>query len=220
MQDYLESFTWWSEQISRSGIDSQVMIVENTGADLTRLTTVFARHGLRVEAISYEEDSAVVRRGKGVCEALMLDRAIERFRVMGLAADDAIVKVTGRLRLSDIRQIPLRRLQEGNSICIRIKLDRRDADSRVFAASFAVWNLFLIGIASSLDEEKGEYFEHELALRTALALRRGVLPVSFAKVPRILGRSGSTGVSYGGRRVLLRERVAHLVLKRIPDAYL
>jgi hypothetical protein len=198
LMQYQRAVAHYSSQLPRS--DYKIAMVENSGAGADLFADVAANFGHRLIFIKSSQGNSP---DKGVGEALMLDAAVFALCAT-LGSEIDIVKVTGRLRVSNLPRV-LRNSAEP-FFAAQVRRDLTMVDSRLLQFQPTVWAQKFSGLAADVNESKGRWLEHALVPRLATMQFEGVgrwLP--FASVPFFCGTAGSGGARYD----TLRSRLVH-----------
>lgn len=200
MRQYRESIQTWVQCADQH--DYRLVIVESTGATegdiLAELDSLQRR---RIDFLNVHPTLEAQERGKGAVESQMIDAAVSELG----DTDETIYKITGRLTLANAARclIPLAE----NSVCARVTIDGKWADTRVIGATSYVWKSHLSNMARDVDDNKRRFLEHVSAYRIRKAeFESNVNLRRFKQRPIILGASGSTGKRYNiaGQRIRAR----------------
>lgn len=193
LDQYRAALQKWTHVASKT--DSLLLIVETSHWELRDLTAELSPHDLkRVRAVSYTPSEAERIRGKGAIEASAIDHLLHSCS-SDLSPRDTVVKVTGRLFVSNWRSV-IRPVPE-DVVRARRTINRSYCDSRLVAASYRFWTDNLTGMGREVDDNSARYLEHVLANRLINAEYQHACRVeSFAARPHIMGGSGTTGHKY------------------------
>jgi hypothetical protein len=192
---YKSALLFWASVADR--IDARVVLVETTGADLSKLVDLVPLgQRTRILGFPYTPSATAIQNGIGAIEAEALDEVL-----LNLAArhtvDALVAKVTGRLRVRNA--VELLAAHDNSTFLVRRSLDRHYADSRFFQVPLSLWNSYMTGLATEVCDPEGRYFEHAMAHRLIVGEYEGKLRVvPFARRPIVEGVSGTSGKRYGG----------------------
>ncbi|NEK84255.1 hypothetical protein GCU60_00495 [Blastococcus saxobsidens] len=193
-------------------------MIENSGFPVGELLSHLpARFARDVEVISYFEERSASGLGKGVGEALMLDRLDSYVTECGHAYE-LVVKVTGRLIVRNAGLL-LPHTVSSQDAFVRLRRDLTQVDSRLFAVTPAILHEHLTGLAGQVDERNGRYLEHAVAERVLTGVGTGLNRRTFSVAPVFTGASGSTGAAYAGPRRLV-EGLTETFRNRLPGDFL
>ncbi|MFD1506963.1 hypothetical protein FE374_04000 [Georgenia yuyongxinii] len=196
--EYQRALRRWV-QLAGDWPDLRLVLAENSGADLADLTRGLPPSDRLLLVPVPPPHAAVVTRGKGACEADLLEAVLPR--IPGADAGDLILKCTGRLFVPNLRRV-LPDNRDPRAVVVRATVDLSYVDARLVGATRAGWLHTLTGMAAEVDESSDRWLEHVLARRLALALASGTTVHRFHSPPRYSGRSGTHGGDYGkGRRL-------------------
>jgi hypothetical protein len=174
--------------------DLRLVLAENSGADLTDLTRGLPPSDRLLLVPVPPPAATVVARGKGACEAELLESVLPRIPVAD--ASELVLKCTGRLFVPNVRRLLPSNLAP-RAVVARATVDLSYVDARLVGATRAGWEHTLTGMAAEVDETVDRWLEHVLARRLAFALVSGTTVHRFRSAPRYSGRSGTDGRGYG-----------------------
>lgn len=191
LQDYESALDTWL----RSGAVSRVVFCENSGYDLAPLKEIARRHGggCEVEFIELADNGSGAVRGKGHAELRLIERALRTSRL--LARSDVIVKCTGRLTVRNASPVLEAIGAADFDIMCGLKQFLSFADSRLFAATPAFIETYLLPRSGMIDDGASVFLEHALACAAASAVADRLLWRPFPILPCIAGISGTSGKS-------------------------
>lgn len=150
--------------------------------------------GPSVSAIDYSPAAEELGRGKGAVEFAAVDFALKS---VGAADIDTAFKLTGRLSVFNLDRL-IRPL--GREVMARATINRQWVDTRLIGAPVDIWATVMVGAGTDSNDSKGIFIEATTAGRLAAATAVGNLTlVRFPFPPRFVGRSGTTGNTYGGK---------------------
>lgn len=170
-----------------------IVFVENTGVDISESFEKYIEGG-RLEYLTFCGNDFDKNRGKGYGEAIILEYAVNHSAFLQKA--DFIVKITGRLKLLDIkRQISFHHLFIPHCD-IQCVLDREKsfADSRFFIVTLDFLQDNFLKKKEMINDCKGCYLEH--ILFSSICCQRGYTFYPLFLRPVISGVSGTTGKLY------------------------
>lgn len=98
-RDYLDSLRFYLAQPKVS----QVVFVENSGADLRRFRDLDVPRNVRLEIVSLDQNVFPSEFGKGFGEATLMDSVLTHSEL--LAAAPAFIKATGRLLVRNVSEL-------------------------------------------------------------------------------------------------------------------
>lgn len=187
-KQYLKAIDWYLENTSLD-----IVVVENTCYDLSESLNK-KNQVQRLEFLTFDGNNFDKTLGKGYGEALILKYAFHNSKKIKTA--DSIIKVTGRLIVSNINKL-ISCCKKENTLYIKesYQNNRMYFESNFFVAPPAFFYLFIDNY-EKLNDSKGYYFEHlmyDLASdweKTGGKIKELTPPVLF------LGQSGSTGQFY------------------------
>lgn len=186
-----------------------IIFAENSGTDISEH---YAKDisNKRLEILSFEGNSNK-NKGKGYGEAGIIDYVLKNsLTIKSFNGDCSIIKITGRLIVTNINKIIKARLlfQHNRSILASFNSDFSFVDSRIFIAPIDFYESFLIN-KEEIDDSKNYYFENALANCIIKENRHHYYP--FFVEPQIIGQSGTTGNYYTSQRLTINDRFRYLV---------
>lgn len=185
-----------------------VVFVENSSPELLE----DLRRSLgspRVRAISATASAAATARGKGACEGEML---LAAHAALGAEVTD-VVKVTGRLAVSNIRRVMDLRPRP-RTISVEYDARLRFCDARLFRLPADALRRSAVRLADEVDDPAGVYAEHVLMRCVLAELGAGAHLQPFGALPRFSGSSATTGERYDGAAGTVRHGL-HSVARRL-----
>lgn len=194
----------------------RVVFCENSGWDLTSLHRLVQMHGAadRVELLSFCGEPPG-HRGKGYGELEILRFAAEN----SVAAREApgFLKVTGRYRFHNA-PLFVRAIQQAQpDVMASFGHGLTWADSRVFGGTFEFLQRYLFPLHDRIDDSRGFYMEHALAVATHLAIAEGRV---FTLPPALPDLEGYYGTSNTQVRPPAWRRIAKQMYFRLKtDVY-
>lgn len=194
---YHNAIQFYSSRLDPHSV--QIVLVENSGADLTLYRETAAQWGHDMVAIDTARSARGERGGIGAAEADMFDAVSDRLR-NGSLEGTRVFKVTGRLIVRNIDQY-VRATWPSRFFTARLRRDLNYMDTRFFGCDSVTWSSHLTGMAKEVDEQSNLYIEH-VALRrlVSAATLNDTVWCQAVPAPQILGQSGSHGAVYGGWR--------------------
>lgn len=194
LRQYQYAARWWAEAAEANSWG--IWLLETSGHDGSGLIEALPDPS---GFLSLPGSVNAARRGKGALEADAIDAAVALLQERGVAANDTIYKVTGRLWMENAGRI-LRPAGPGE-IVGRRRIDRTDVDTRLIGAQLETWRRTLHGMGAEVDEAAGRYVEHVVAHRIFEAEYHGSATMgTFAERVTFAGVSGTRGVAFGSVR--------------------
>lgn len=191
LRQYRSALREWVEIARR--LDARVIIVETSGFDRSAfLSEVDPGDQSLIHYVAYEPTPEVIGRGIGFIEWSAIAFALDTVR---LEDTDTVYKVTGRLRVTNPRQVF--GVLDADGVRLRMRVDGLYCDTRVLGASVGVWRSVVLPAADDVDYPNRIEIEHTVAAHVtrARALRTASLS-SFPKRPLFAGQSGTNGSHY------------------------
>ena len=190
-----------------------LVLCENSGYDLSAFAALCeADHRLprAVTLLSFDDNEAAHRYGKGHGELALIKRCLERERSRGL--EGRILKITGRLWVRNAAALVAALAAQTADVACDLQRDLTFADSRVFCATRTFWERYLLPRREEADDRQGVYFEHVLARAVHSALGDGGKWAPLPLSPWIEGKSATVGRPY---RSNLAKRAAQVFVSRL-----
>jgi len=197
IKQYYEAFDFYLETTNYN-----ILIVENT---LFKIDQKYLKNE-RIEYLTFDGNNFDKNLGKGYGEALIIDHAIKKSSFLRSEFLKSIVKITGRLKVLNIKML-LDSVDECEmKKCISADLDWscKVAYSYFFIANLSFFKFFLKDI-NLINDSRGFYFEHLLATKIKDRNRTHIKFIPLYTSAEIIGISGSTGKSYSIKTSYLRK---------------
>src|ERR1700741_4246136 len=205
LADYAAALRFW---LSAGGIDS-IVFCENSGADLAPLKKLSGE----VEWISFIGPALDPARGKGIREAVLIRHALT---VSKSLRDGYVLKATGRYTVPNIaRVLPRPAAQPGPDIICNLHENLLRADSRLFLATPAFLENYLLPRCDEIDDSREIFLEHVLARAVLRAVSEGARWELPRRRPDIRGVSGTWDVGIGAAFGERHARAAVFHLRRL-----
>jgi len=191
-RDYAQAFRRWMTH----PIENPIVFCENSGADVSDFDTLARdrRSAAPVEIISFRGQQDVDVRGKGYGELRLIEHALESSTI--LSAAPLVMKVTGRLFISNAAEILNRVDGQSATIFCDLRQNLSVADSRVFFATPDFLRDYLFFRAQEIDDLAGVMFETVLARAVHHALSDGSTWKPLPLSPRWHGLAGTADHPY------------------------
>lgn len=189
-QQYMESLQYY---INNTEIKN-ICYCDNSLAPCNEeLIKIANDKGKRLECISFQGDTEkVAEKGKGYGEGDILDYAIKNSRL--IEETDVLIKVTGRLRVMNMRAILRMAAREYSYF----EMHHGYVDSRCYIVKKKDYVKYLSGVKERVQDGSGYYIEHVLFDEINSHSDR-FHPLPFAL--NISGMSGSMGIAYKDSQV-------------------
>lgn len=189
-RQYLEALKFY---IIKTDI-SKIIFCDNSNAkEIKEITELALKNGKEFEWLSFLGNvQKTIENGKGYGEGEILKYACENSKI--LQTCKSLVKVTGRLKITNINLILKMARQDKNYINIFVnKRGRYFADTRFFIINISDFMKYLIDEFNKVDDRRGEVLE--------ICYAKKVIDtkMQYRKVPTYIGYegiSGSTGLKY------------------------
>jgi hypothetical protein len=191
---YLKAVQFWLRDPSRP----RVILVENSGADLSNFHELASREPDRLEIIGLPHEPFPVALGKGYGEFRMVDAAVTRSRQMASATWFA--KLTGRLTLTNLATLTNRLPKHFDLVAdahiVPHVANGGVVDTRLLFLSTRFYRSQVMGIYRQMDDHAGRYAEHTFFRLMSAAPAESDIRTRLPAEPRWRGVSGSTGQRY------------------------
>ncbi|PTX44077.1 hypothetical protein C8P64_0047 [Christiangramia gaetbulicola] len=186
LTQYMEALQFYIEKTK-----SRIVFVENSGTDFN----VFPKITDRIEYLSFKSPPEKIERGKGFKELQIIEYALNNSEFIKNA--DAIIKITGRLKVLNINQIIIQFLRlrsKSKNLVYADPFAFGNMDARCFVFTLDFWT-FLKDAGVNINV----HHNFELTLWDAISnyIEKDQHKFKAIKVPlRIQGVSGSFGNEY------------------------
>ncbi len=175
--------------------EAKIIFCDNSGYDVQKLNELKKMaefNNVLLELLSFTADGQnVAKYGKGYGEGEIMKYVIDNSRY--ITDDEYIVKITGRLVVDNISDI-LRKLKRDRIYFNIPNIHQRDIfDTRLYAMPLRTYKKFFLDEYKKVDDNGGYYLEH--VFRDAV-LNNKLESNNFPCYPRIVGKSGTGGISY------------------------
>jgi hypothetical protein len=170
-----------------------IVFSENSGTDISFLFKEKILSG-RLEYLSFYGNQNK-EKGKGYGECEIIQYALNNSKIINLAKDKRIAKITGRLIVRNINSVARVHslLFPRNCVLCAINSNLSFPDSRFIIAPEYFYQTFL-KYKETIDDLHGYYFEHALCDTIRKEKKFSYSP--FLLMPQIEGKSGSRGELY------------------------
>lgn len=165
-----------------------IVFTENSGTDISTLFQDSIDSG-RLECLSYIGNQNK-EKGKGYGEAEIIEHTLNNSRFID--DNSIVIKITGRLIISNINRISKSLKKHSDFVSCQFHSDLKFADSRLICATTTFY-LYFLKYKDQINDHDGIYFEHILS---SSVLNTNIRYIPFSEEPMIIGKSGSTGVTY------------------------
>ena len=203
-QQYLDALWFYINNTSLP-----IVYVDNSNFDIEQFKIFHANVYKRLELLSFEGNSDKVH-GKGYGELEIIDYAIRHSEIINKNKDVSLIKITGRLKITNIngiiKQIRYRILPYSNSIICSMNSDFSMADSRLIIAPISFYEK-LVERKADIFDFKGIYLEHILSILIKSHYTNLYHP--FLIEPQFEGVSGSTSTVYNAKEHTIIEKIIY-----------
>lgn len=174
---------------------SKVVFCENShyGTErLSYLTEIARENGVELELLSFQgnEEKACIH-GKGYGEGEIMDHVFSHSKL--IRAEDYFVKITGRLRIDNIKDIVNCMKQQRTYFNIPNRNLRNIYDTRMYGMPVNQFKDCFLHSYGQVMDEQGIFLE---VVYTKILKERNIKVHNFPNYPRVVGISGSGGVVY------------------------
>lgn len=178
-----------------SGAFSKVVFCENSNygiGDMTYLKDIAGENDVELELLSFQgnEEKACIH-GKGYGEGEIMDYVFSHSKLIG--TEDYFVKITGRLKIDNIKDIVSRMDRQKTYFNIPNRTLRNIYDTRIYGMPVDQFKEFFLQSYEQVMDEHGIYLE---MVYTRIIQKCNVKVHNFPRYPRIVGVSGSGGAVY------------------------
>lgn len=191
LRQYEESIQFFLE----SGAFSKIVFCENSNygtEGFSHLLEIAEREGIELELLSFQGDTKEsCIHGKGYGEGEIMEYVFSHSAAVG--AETYFVKLTGRLKVDNIRDIVARMDQNKTYFNIPNRTRRDIYDTRIYGMPVGQFKDIFIDCYGQVMDEQGVYLEK---VYTQIILDNKIKVTNFSKYPRIVGISGSGGAVY------------------------
>lgn len=151
------------------------------------------KYGAMLELLSFAGNSeAVLKCGKGYGEGEIMDYVFANSSL--LAGELSFVKMTGRLKVVNIKEI-CKRINSGKCYFnIPNRTIRDYYDTKLYAMPIAVFDKYFRNAYDKVRDDEGIYLEK---VYTGILAEQKIQVKNFPGYPRVIGMSGSLGYDYG-----------------------
>lgn len=203
-QQYLDALWFYINNTSLP-----IVYVDNSNFDIEQFKIFHDDVYKRLEILSFDGNHDKVH-GKGYGELEIIDYAIRHSEIINKNKDVSLIKITGRLKITNIngiiKQIRYRILPYSNSIICSMNSDFSMADSRLMIAPIPFY-MKMVERKIEIYDSKGMYFEHVLSKLIKSDGSYGYYP--FLIEPQFEGVSGSTSVIYNPKEQNVFEKIKY-----------
>lgn len=198
LRDEYERLGQYEESIRffiSSGAFSKVIFCENSnyGTDeISGLWRVAEDNGVQMELLSFQgnTDETCIH-GKGYGEGEIMKYVFSHSQIA--PAEPYFVKITGRLKVDNIRDIVIRMDQNKTYFNIPNRTRRDIYDTRIYGMPISQFKELFMDSYEQVMDDKGVFLEK---VYTRMIQNSKIEVVNFPRYPRIVGMSGSGGAVY------------------------
>ena len=198
LRDEEERLKQYEESIQcmlRSGAFDKVVFCENSNygtEKLSYLTETARENGVELELLSFQgnEEQACIH-GKGYGEGEIMDYVFSHSKLIRTA--DYFVKITGRLKIDNIKSIVSRMNRQKTYFNIPNRTLRDIYDTRMYGMPAGQFKEYFLHSYEQVMDEQGIFLE---MVYTKILQAHNIKVRNFPRYPRIVGVSGSGGAVY------------------------
>ena len=178
-----------------SGAFDKVVFCENSNYGIERLSyliKIAGENGVELELLSFQgnEEKACVH-GKGYGEGEIMDYVFSHSKLIG--TEDYFVKITGRLKVDNIKSIVSRMNRRRTYFNIPNRTLRNIYDTRMYGMPVDQFKDYFLHSYEQVMDEQGIFLE---VVYTKILQEHNITVRNFPRYPRIVGVSGSGGAVY------------------------
>lgn len=179
-----------------SGAFQKIVFCENSNCREEKWQRPYAlaeEKGVELEILSFQGDlEQTAIHGKGYGEGEILAYVFTHSRL--IQAEPFFVKITGRLKIDNIKCIAERLRPQQTYFNIPNRTRRDIYDTRIYAMPKKQFEELFLNSYGRVQDDKGVFLE---MVYTGILLKNRIKVNNFPRHPRITGVSGSTGITYG-----------------------
>lgn len=179
-----------------SGAFSKIVFCENNGYDMELLSdlTAYARDkNIRLELLSFQGNTEkICVQGKGYGEGEAMSYVFSQSKLA--AGEPYFVKITGRLKVDNIKGIVERLHPEKTYFNIPNRTIRDLYDTRIYGMPTEQFQRLFLKAYEQVMDQQGIFLER---VYTRVIQENQIRVTNFPRYPRIVGVSGSGGAVYG-----------------------
>ncbi|WP_286080057.1 hypothetical protein [Parablautia intestinalis] len=175
---------------------SKIIFCENSGygiEKLAHLLEIAQKKDIELELLSYQgnEKKACIH-GKGYGEGEIMDYVFSHSKIAH--TEPCFVKITGRLKVNNIEDIVTRIDKEKTYFNIPNRTRRDIYDTRIYGMPVSQFKTCFLNVYEQVMDEQGIFLE---TVYTGILQDNKIKVTNFPRYPRIVGISGSGGITYG-----------------------
>lgn len=191
LKQYIESLRFTIE----SKAFKKIVFCENSNygtADLETLNNLAVSNDVELELLSFKGNiEQILLHGKGYGEGEIVEYALQNSSLA--KGEYYFVKITGRLRIENIRQI-VGKMQYTRTYFNIPNFTRNDIyDTRLYAMAISQFQKLFIKEYRKVQDDDDIFLEH---VYTSVLVNNKIKVHNFPRYPRIVGVSGTGGITY------------------------
>lgn len=191
LRQYRESMEFFID----SGAFSKIVFCENSGYGMEKFFPLIAhgeRKGIKLELLSFQGDTGkVCFHGKGYGEGESMAYVFSHSKIA--VREPYFVKITGRLKVDNIKNIVERLHQEKTYFNIPNRTIRDLYDTRIYGMPTEQFQKVFLDVYGQVMDQQGIFLER---VYTRVIQENQIQVTNFPVYPRIVGMSGSGGAVY------------------------
>lgn len=208
LEAYINTIKWAIDVTSFKFI----VFCENTGYELEQVHIAANAHSKykKFEYLTFRGNSKrIIEQGKGYGEGEIISYALQNSKLLDGA--EYFCKITGRITIENVSQC----MRNRRNYFMHVEGERK-IDTRFYCIKTRDYKTYLLRAYKKVDDSNGVYLEHVFYDSV-----RNLRYRSFYDIPRIIGISGSTGISYERKRSSRARSVISLMCRmNIYNSYI
>ncbi len=181
--------------VIESGAFKRIIFCENSNygtENFLDLQKEAENRQIQLELFSFVGNKqAIAECGKGYGEGEIMEYVMKHSRL--LCPQDSLLKMTGRLKVMNIRRITEKLNKEKCYFNIPNPTRRDMYDTRIYAMPVTLFQRCFLQVYKQVQDDEGVFLEN---VYTTLLKENKIKVTNFPRYPRIMGVSGSTGEVY------------------------
>ncbi|MDE7446839.1 MAG: hypothetical protein K2N15_14220 [Lachnospiraceae bacterium] len=194
-EERLKQYTEGLKSLLNVRAFSKLVFCENSNYGVEKLyflTEIAKDKGIDLELLSFQGDTKnVCIHGKGYGEGEIMEYVFSNSRL--ISGETYFVKVTGRLKVDNGRELVSRLLESRTYFNIPNRTIKNFYDTRIYGMPIQQFKDFFLHAYHQVMDEQGIFLE---IVYTKILQDNGIKVYNFPRYPRIKGISGSGGIRY------------------------
>ncbi|TCL59388.1 hypothetical protein EDD76_104125 [Kineothrix alysoides] len=194
-----ERFTQYEESLRfllESRACSKIVFCENSNYGTERLyhlKGLAEKNKIELELLSFPGNVEQTRiHGKGYGEGEIMNYVFTYSKLA--ATDDFFVKITGRLQINNIKDIIVWMKKDSTYFNIPNRTRRDIYDTRIYGMPMEQFKKYFQHSYNKVMDDQGIFLE---MVYTDILVENSIYVTNFPRYPRVIGMSGSNGITYG-----------------------